>query len=124
MARRYLESRLMPTPPPPKENRFKPGQSGNPGGKTREQRQAEIAAAELAAKLQYRMLEAMAGLFNEHPEKEKIVEHIKADPLRLIMDAMDRGFGKPGQNIDLSSTDGSMTPQVVERIIVQGNAKE
>jgi hypothetical protein len=97
---------------------FKPGQSGNPGGKTREQRQAEVAAAELAAKLQYRMLEAMAGLFNEHPEKEKIVEHIKADPLRLIMDAMDRGFGKPGQNIDLTSSDGTMSPAAEREAVI------
>jgi hypothetical protein len=108
----------MPTPPPPKQTRFKPGQSGNPGGKTREQRQAEVAAAELAAKLQYRMLEAMAGLFNEHPEKEKIVEHIKADPLRLIMDAMDRGFGKPGQNIDLTSSDGTMSPAAEREAVI------
>ena len=66
-------------------------------------------AGEAAARIQARMLSALEGVFNEHPEKESIIQHIKADPLRLIKDAMDRAFGTAVQKVDNMSSDGSMS---------------
>lgn len=97
---------------PPKEHQFKPGISPNPGGKTSEQRKLEIANAEAATRIRARMLSALEGMMNEHPEKESIVSDlIKSDFLRLVKEAEDRGLGTPKQSVDLSSQDGSMTPR-------------
>jgi hypothetical protein len=101
---------------PSPETRFGAGNRANPIGKTSEHRKAEIAAAEKAAKLQMRMLEALDGMFNEHPEKERITEYIKGDVLRLVSDALDRGFGKAVQAVDMTSSDGSMSPT---RIVIE-----
>ena len=91
---------------------FKAGQSGNPGGKTSEQRKMEIANAERATKIRARMLEALEALMLEHPEKERIVDDlIKGDNLRLIKEAEDRGLGTPVQSINHESKDGSMSPK-------------
>ena len=47
---------------PPVEHRFKKGQSGNPGGKTSEQRLQEIANAAMATKLRARFLAALVEM--------------------------------------------------------------
>ena len=98
---------------PPKHTQF--GQpNGNPQGATSEQRKLEIANAERATKIRARMLEALEGVMNEHPEKEKIVEELlKGDTLRLIKEAEDRGLGTPVQSINHESPNGTMTPRDV-----------
>jgi hypothetical protein len=99
---------------PPEGRPFKPGQSGNPGGKTSDQRKMEIANAERATRIRGRFLEALEGLMNEHPEKETLIaERLTGEVLRLIKEAEDRGLGTPKQSVDLSSQDGSMTPKGV-----------
>jgi hypothetical protein len=109
---------------PPKNRQF--GQpEGNPQGATSKQRQMEIANAELATQIRNRMLEALAEQMNEHPEKEAIVEKlIKADILNLLKQAEDRGLGTPKQSVDLSSHDGTMTPQAIVRTIVDPKAND
>lgn len=97
----------MPNPDPSPATRFQPGQSGNPGGKTAEQRKAEVEAAELAAKVQRAMLEALAEHVSDNPAAA--LEAIKADPLRLIKDAMDRAHGQPTQPVDLRGPDEAFT---------------
>jgi len=100
---------------PPKGKPFEPGQSGNPGGKTSQQRALEIANAERATKIRARMLEALEGMMNEHPEKESIVaDLIKSDFLRLIKEAEDRGLGTPVQSVNVESPNGTMTPKGVD----------
>lgn len=107
----------MSNPNPSPSTRFgAPG--GNVPGRTSAQIKASIEAAEIAAKLQKRMLESLAGLFNERPEKEHIVEHVRADTLRLLKDAMDRGFGLPVQTVDNTSSDGTMSPGRIEIVAV------
>jgi hypothetical protein len=97
---------------PPKEHQFKPGQVANPGGKTSAQRKMEIANAERATRIRGRFLEALEGLMNEHPEKEKLIEErLTSEVLRLIKESEDRGLGTPQSKVDLTSSDGTMTPQ-------------
>lgn len=87
--------------------KWEKGHSGNPGGKTKEQRKAEIAAAESAQKVQAAMLAALV----EHVEADPVaaLDAIKADPLKLIKDALDRGFGQPKAAVDVTNSDGSMS---------------
>jgi hypothetical protein len=95
---------------------WKPGQSGNPGGKTSEHRKAEIRAAELAAKVQLDLVEALSNVLDRAEGDEAKLVAIKADVLKLIKDAQDRAFGTPKAALDLSSDDGSMSPPSVVKI--------
>lgn len=87
---------------------FKPGQSGNPGGKTREHRQAEIRAAELAAKIQLDLIEALAGAVDECGTDKNKLEYLNKEVNTLIKNAQDRGFGAPTQPTEISNPDGSL----------------
>jgi hypothetical protein len=97
---------------PPVETRWKPGQTPNPGGKTSEQRKLEIANAERATRIRGRFLEALEGLMLEHPEKETLIEErLTSEVLRLLKESEDRGLGTARQSVDMTSSDGSMTPK-------------
>jgi hypothetical protein len=96
---------------PPRHTQFKPGQSGNPGGVSSERKRLLNESAEIAARIMHRQLTALEDMFHEHPEKEAIVALINADVHRLVKDAIDRVEGTARQSLDLSSTDGTMTPR-------------
>lgn len=85
-------------------HQFQPGQSGNPGGKTAEQRQAEVRAAEIAAKLRLRMLEAMER------EEGDILDRLDPNTLKLFKDSEDRAHGTPKATTEHSGPDGSDIP--------------
>jgi hypothetical protein len=87
----------------------------NCGGFTKEQKAQHKVNRDRALAIEDRMLSAVEGMFNEHPEKEKIVQYIRADVLRLVHTAIERYDGKPKQSVDLSSEDGSMSPKAAER---------
>lgn len=93
---------------------FKPGQSGNPGGKTIEHRKAEVRAAEAAAKVQADLVEALARVVSSAGGDGDKLAHIRADVLKLLKDAQDRGFGAPVQQVDNTSSDGSAAPSVIK----------
>lgn len=95
---------------------FKPGQSGNPGGKTSEHRQLEVQAAELAARIQFDLVSALSDVVKEGGPMA--LEQIKGDVLKLIKDAQDRGYGAPVQVLDSTSSDGTMTPTVINLVPV------
>jgi hypothetical protein len=82
---------------------FQPGQSGNPGGKTAEQRRLEVEAAEMAAQLRHKMLTA---LVNATGDDATTLEAIKGDILRLIKDSEDRAHGTPKATTELGGIDG------------------
>jgi len=101
---------------PPKHSQFKPGNKMGQG-KTSEQRKMEIANAERATRIRGRLLEALEGLMNEHPEKQTIIEErLTSDVLRLIKESEDRGLGTPQSKVDMTSSDGSLAPT---RIIIE-----
>lgn len=102
---------------PPKEHQFKPGQSGNPAGKSSEQKRRELANAARATELQEKMLEILA----RELEGEVSAGVITNASLRLLSDAQERGFGKPAQAVDHTSSDGSMSPTRVEIVPVSAD---
>jgi hypothetical protein len=100
-------------------NPWKPGQSGNPGGKTSAHRKAEIEAAELAAKARLGLVQAFANLVDGRATDAERIALVNSDALRLLKDSEDRGFGAPKSSMDLSSEDGSMAaPTRIELIAV------
>ena len=97
---------------PPKSTQFKKGQSGNPGGIPKERRQLLNEAADMAAQIQHRVLEATLSMMREHPEKEKALEFLTPDTRQLMKELLDRAEGTAKQSIAHTSPDGSMTPRV------------
>ena len=94
---------------PPKHTQFGAGESGNPAGKTSEQRQSEIANAEKATLLRGRMLDAIVEALDQ--EDGDALKFIEAGVLKLLKDAEDRGLGTAVQSLNLESPNGTMTPQ-------------
>lgn len=91
--------------------KFKPGCSGNPGGKTSEHRQAEIRAAEKAALVQADLVDALYNTVQAAGDDTQRLDAIRSDVLKLLKDSQDRGFGAPQVHVDNTSSDGSMTPK-------------
>ena len=114
---------------PPVEHQIKPGEARNPGGKTSEQKHMELANAQAATRIQARLLQALEGQMLEDDTKKTIVDNfIKAEVLKLVKDAQDRGLGTAKQSVDHTSTDGSMTPtremsDAQLQAIIEANAK-
>lgn len=81
--------------------RFVPGQSGNPGGRSKS-------------------LTAIRQLAREHAETalQKLVELLESNNERVRLDAirelLDRGFGRPQQAIDLSFLDADLAGVIRE----------
>jgi hypothetical protein len=98
---------------PPEGRPFAPGQSGNPGGKTSAQKKLEMENATLAQQAKNRFLRALVALQAEQSTEEVLAGMTGADLLRLIKDAEDRAHGTPKQAVDVTSSDGSMTPKGV-----------
>lgn len=78
---------------------FQPGQSGNPGGKTAEQRKLEVEAAEMAARLRHRMLKALMD--QSEVGDASALDQIKSDVLNLIKQSEDRAHGTPKATTEL-----------------------
>lgn len=102
---------------PPLHTRFgQPG--GNIPGKTSAHRSNEIRAAELASKLRLDLLEAVDRVVTIAATDSERVEHVRSDILKLLKDSEDRGFGQPAIPVDNTSSDGSMTPSVIQIVPV------
>ena len=108
---------------PPVEHQFQKGNKGNPKGKTSEQKKLEYQNHELALQAKNRFLRALVAKQEEQSTDEVLEGMSGADILRLIKDAEDRVVGTPRQSIDVESPQGTMTPQIVERIIVSKDDK-
>lgn len=93
----------------------------NRGGFTAEQRAEHQRQHDLALKIRAKQLDAVNAVADKLADlpEEFITTVITPAINSLIADAMDRNGGKPKQAVDLSSEDGTMTPQVIERVIVK-----
>lgn len=99
----------MANPNPPLENLkpFKPGQSGNPGGKTSEQRRLEVENAERATRIRNAMLASIEGKLGDGVDAAELIE---ATMLKLLKDSEDRGLGTPTQSVDHTTGGQPMQP--------------
>lgn len=85
----------MANPNPSPATRFRPGQSGNPAGKTSAQRKAEIRNAERAAHVRGLILEALLEALQDETTLDLIIDGglMRFDVLQFLKDTEDRGFG-------------------------------
>lgn len=93
---------------PPRDHQFKPGTSGNAGGLTAEQIEKRRANRDKAFAIEEKLLSAIEVDLTEN--EADALQHVRGDVLRLIHTAIERYDGKPTQQVDSVSSDGSMTP--------------
>ena len=102
--------------PPPEEYRWKPGVSANPGGLTKEQIAQRKRNRDTAMAIEEKLLGAVAKDLTER--EAQALDHVRGDVLRLIHAAIERHDGKPRQEVDNLSSDGSAV--LPSRIILTG----
>lgn len=85
---------------------FKPGQSGNPGGKTSDQKRLELENAERAMRIRDRLLRSVEAKLAES-DMDSSLEFVEAAMLKLLKDSEDRGLGAPVQSVDMKMSLGS-----------------
>jgi Tfp pilus assembly protein PilX len=102
---------------PPKHAQFQRGQTGNPKGKTSEQKRLELANAEAAMRIRERILRAAEAKLNECSTDEVLEKFVEAAMLKLLKDSEDRGLGSPVQAV--TNPDGTLRPAPTQ-IIFQG----
>lgn len=103
---------------PPLHTRFGAENTGNPAGKTAEQKRLEYANAEAAMRIRARALQAVEAKLSESSTDEAIAMLVEAAMLKLLKDSEDRGLGAPVQPLDHTSTDRSMSPNRIELVAV------
>ena len=106
----------MANPNPSPETRWKPGQSGNRGGMSAESAAKRKANRDAAFALEERLLAALKKDMDER--ESSIVDHIRADVLKLIHTAIEREDGKAVARTEMTSPDGSFGPSKVEIVAV------
>ena len=89
---------------------WKPGQSGNPGGRPKRDIAAEIARA-----IFERDTEAIERVF---------ATELKKGNSRVFTALADRAYGKPRQSLDFSAEDGESNPVRLEIVFVKTGSKE
>lgn len=108
----------MANPNPSPATRFKPGESGNPSGKSSEHLKAEVRAAEISAKLRAAALSCLQEKVDSG--EMTALDAISSDMLRLFRDSEDRAHGTPKQSVEHSGDPESpLTLRVIERRIVR-----
>ena len=104
----------------PRDTQFRKGVSGNPGGKSKAQRANELKAAEISAKMRLKALASMQAMFLDKelgPEDLDLL--LSTGALNLFKQSEDRAHGTAKQSVDNISSDGSMTPTKITRVLVQ-----
>lgn len=101
---------------PNPDQKWKPGVSANPGGLTKEQIELRRKNRDTAMAIEEKLLAAQMKALEEKPEEA--IGHIRADALRLIHVAIERHDGKPTQQVDTTSSDGSAS--LPTRIVLCG----
>lgn len=91
---------------------FKPGQSGNPGGITKEQRRRQLETAERASRVRAALVEDFERRVEEALSTGGDIKYTNQE-LQLLRDSEDRGFGKPSQQVDITQSEPVQMPDVI-----------
>jgi hypothetical protein len=112
----------MANPDPSPETRFKAGESGNPGGLSREMKALIAENAEKAVRIRAEFLDYVLSLMEPDEEGNRKVP-INSDTLKLLKDSEDRGLGAPKQTL-AGDAENPIGVSLVERVIVDTKATD
>jgi hypothetical protein len=97
----------MANPNPSPATRFKPGQSGNPSGRSSAELKNLNEAARIAAELKLKALSSLQEFVQSVKNAEDIVAALtSADVVRLFKEAEDRAHGTPKQSVEHAGENG------------------
>ena len=106
----------MANPNPSPDTRFKPGQSGNPAGKSKEQVERERKASDLASKI------TLIGVSYVQEKLESgeldVMDILNADMMRFIQEAQNRAYGTPKSTSEFSGPEGGAIPVTTVEYVV------
>jgi hypothetical protein len=102
----------MANPNPSPETRFKPGQSGNPSGKSAEQARRDEETANLASIFRHRLLSRVQEKLADGADP---LELLSADVIRVVKDSEDRAHGTPKQSVEHGGEGGGPLQIVIQR---------
>jgi hypothetical protein len=103
----------MANPNPSPKNRFKPGQSGNPSGRSSAELEAQTKAAAIAAKLKLKALSSLQDKVEGLSGDEVIDLLMSPDALRMFKEVEDRAHGTPKATTEMSGADGGGIPMML-----------
>jgi hypothetical protein len=106
-----------PNPPTQHLRPWQPGQSGNPGGLTKELRAQIDANAAAAVRIRAALLAKVEALVN--PETGTFSDEVSGEILKLIKDSEDRGLGAPSQTVDVNQKQVAPIPLSPEQWAAQ-----
>jgi hypothetical protein len=89
---------------------WKPGQSGNPGGRPRRDLAAEIARA----------------IFERDPEaiERAFLAQLRKGNSKVFTALADRAYGKPRLGVDLTGSEGETSPTILRVVFVNSEGEE
>ena len=93
---------------------FAKGESGNPRGNSTEAWAKRRRNAEKAEIIHTWWLDTIERVTVDYTDEQRLELIKHPQVLNLTRDAMDRYYGKAGQQLDLLSSDGSMSPRGAE----------
>lgn len=96
---------------------IKKGEVRNPTGMTKELSERIRRTADKVTRMQELQADAVVKLLEQldaEGRHAEIAEFVKSDYNTFARDVMDRAFGKAQGSLDLTSTDGSMSPRQEE----------
>ena len=89
---------------PPQDTRFKPGQSGNPGGKSAETIRLEREAADIALRMRLKWLKALEA--KAEAGDQQALDLLSSEALTLAKQSEDRAHGTPRQSVEHTGEGG------------------
>ena len=89
---------------PPQDTRFKPGQSGNPGGKSAETIRLEREAADIALRMRLKWLKALEA--QAEAGDQQALDLLSSEALNLAKQSEDRAHGTPRQSVEHTGEGG------------------
>jgi len=100
----------MANPNPSPETRFKPGQSGNPSGRSSEELRNMNEAARIASELTLKALSSLQERIGEAEAAQEIAALLLDKEVRgMIIEAQNRAHGTPKQAMDVTTAGEPMT---------------
>ena len=103
---------------------FVKGESGNPRGKTPEDKRKEAELAVKAQSITEQWIDAIMQANAKAPTEDAKLATLNPSTMKLIESVQDRAWGKAKQAIDIESPEGTMRPTVIELVAVRSESNE
>lgn len=105
----------MGNPNPSPATRFKPGQSGNPSGRSKKEQEAHNKSAAIAAEMKLKALSCLQDKVSDPATTaDQAIEMLfNADVQRMFKEVEDRAHGTPKSTTEMGGVNGTGIPMML-----------